>query len=121
MPKFVRVYTGPDGNSVIEEREFELQEFTDVEGAHGLASATEQAGGISFRQFEPGYFLDFHTAPRRQYSITLSGEFELGAPDGTLKRYGPGTILLAEDLTGTGHSTRVIGNEPRFTVVIPLA
>ncbi|NQW22820.1 MAG: hypothetical protein HQ475_05175 [SAR202 cluster bacterium] len=121
MPKFVHVYTGPDGNSVIDEKEMEMQPFTDLEGAHGLASATEQTGGISFRQYEPGYFLDFHTAPRRQYSISLTGEVELGTPDGTLKRYGAGTVLLAEDLEGTGHSTRVVSSEPRFTIIIPLA
>ena len=44
----------------------------------------------------------------------------LGTPDGTLKRSGPGTVLLAEDMEGTGHSTRVIGNEPRFAIIIPL-
>ena len=120
MPKFVRVYTGPDGNSVIEEKEFEMTEFQDTEGAHGLASPIEQTPGISFRLIEAGYFLDFHTAPRRQYSISLTGSIELGLPDGTLKQYGPGTVLLTEDLTGTGHSTRVIGDESRFTIIIPL-
>ena len=120
MPKFVHVYTGPDGNSVIDEREFQMTEFQDTEGAHGLASPVEQTPGITFRQYEPGYFLDFHTAPRRQYSISLTGSIEVGTPDGTLKQYGPGTVLLAEDLEGTGHSTRVIGNEPRFAIIIPL-
>ncbi|HCL26360.1 MAG: hypothetical protein FI717_05180 [SAR202 cluster bacterium] len=121
MPKFVHVYTGPEGVSVIEEKEFEMQPFTDTEGAHGLASATQQTPGISFRMIKAGYFLDFHTAPRRQYSISLTGSVELGLPDGTLKQYGPGTVLLAEDMTGTGHSTRVIGDEDRFTIVIPLS
>jgi len=36
MPKFVHVYTGPDGNSVIEEKEFEMTEFLDSEGALGI-------------------------------------------------------------------------------------
>ena len=121
MPKFVHVYTGPDGTSVIEEREFEVKEFRDTEGAHGLATAMEQTTGISFREYEAGYFLDFHTAPRRQYSISLTGSIELGTPDGTLKQYGPGTVLLAEDTHGTGHSTRVIGDEPRFAIIIPLS
>ena len=80
MPKFVHVFTGPDGNSVIEEKEFEMTKFTDTEGAHGLASPIEQTPGISFRLIEAGYFLDFHTAPRRQYSISLTGSVELGLP-----------------------------------------
>ncbi len=121
MPKFVRVYTGADGQSVIEERDFEMQEFVDSEGAHGLSSAVVNTSGITFREYEPGYFLDYHTAPRRQYSITLLGEIEVGTPDGTVKRYGPGTVLMAEDLTGTGHSTRVVSAEPRFAIIIPLS
>ena len=121
MAKFVHVYTGSNGQSVVEEREFEMQSFVDTEGAHGLSSEVFQTPGITFRMYEPGYFLDFHTAPRRQYSITLTGEIEVGTPDGTIKHYGPGTVLLAEDLTGTGHSTRVVGNEPRFAIIIPLA
>ena len=121
MPEFVHVYTGPDGKSVIEEKEFEMTEFLDTEGAHGLSSPVEQTPGISFRMVKAGYFLDFHTAPRRQYSISLTGTVEIGLPDGTLKRYGPGAVLLAEDMTGTGHSTRVIGDEDRFTIIIPLA
>ena len=121
MSKFVHVYTGPDGQSVVEEREFEMQSFVDTEGAHGLSSQVFQTPGITFRMYEPGYFLDFHTAPRRQYSITLTGEIEVGTPDGTIKHYGPGTVLLAEDLTGSGHSTRVVGTEPRFAIIIPLS
>ena len=28
--------------------------------------------------------------------------------------------VLAEDLTGRGHVTRVVGNEPRFYAIVPL-
>ena len=82
MAKFVHVYTGDDGNSVVEERDFEMQSFVDTEGAHGLSTELIKTPGITFRVYEPGYFLDFHTAPRRQYSITLTGEIEVGTPDG---------------------------------------
>ena len=41
--------------------------------------------------------------------------------DGAVRRFGPGAIFLVEDLTGKGHTTRAVGNEPRITVTIPLA
>ena len=47
MPKFVHVYTGPDGKSVIDEREFEMTEFQDTEGAHGLSSPIEQTPAMA--------------------------------------------------------------------------
>ena len=40
--------------------------------------------------------------------------------DGTVRRFGPGDVMLAEDTTGRGHITRVVGNQPRHYVFIPL-
>jgi len=81
----------------------------------------QHATGITFRLAPPGYILQWHCAPRRQYTITLSGAAEVEVGDGTVARVGPGDVLLAEDLTGQGHITRVVGTEPRFYAVVPLA
>ena len=121
MVNYVRVYSGDDGQSHLEEFEPDFNPFVDTEGAHGEGTPMESATGITIRRNPPGYFLDFHCAPRRQYTITIAGELELGTGDGTLKRFGPGTILLAEDLTGQGHTTRVVGTETSVTIVVPLA
>jgi quercetin dioxygenase-like cupin family protein len=80
----------------------------------------QAAKGIVFRTTQPGYFSDWHNAPRRQFVITLSGEVEIGLEDGSKHRYGAGHVTLAEDLTGKGHTTRVVGNQPRMTATIPL-
>jgi uncharacterized cupin superfamily protein len=80
----------------------------------------QPATGITFRKSEPGYFIDFHPAPRRQYVITLQGEVEIGLGDGSIHRFGPGDVMLADDLTGKGHTTRVVGDVPRVSVAIPL-
>ena len=107
----VRLYTGSDGQSHFEE--VELQ-------AHPELGEPQPNDGIFFRTMQPGYFSDWHHAPRRQYVITLSGEMEIGIGDGSTRRFGPGDVLLAEDLTGQGHTSRVIGNLPRTTATIPL-
>ncbi len=120
MANIIRVYTGSDGQSHLEEMNLPLEPFVDTEGAYGEGTPLEPATGITFRVAEPGYFLDWHNAPRRQYTITLSGEAEIGVGDGTVRRVGAGDVLLAEDLTGQGHTTRVVGAEQRLSVVIPL-
>lgn len=107
-----RLYTGDDGQSHIEELDL---------AAHPELEDLQSAAGIRFRSVESGYFSDWHTAPRRQYVITLSGGVEIGLGDGTLHRFGPGQAMLAEDLTGKGHTTRAVGNEPRITATVPLA
>lgn len=120
MPRFLRVYTGDDGQSHFEEVSPPFQPFVDTEGAYGEGTPMENAAGITFRISPAGYQLDFHCAPRRQYTITLAGQAEIELGDGTVEQVGPGDVLLAEDLTGKGHITRVVGTEQRVYVVVPL-
>ena len=121
MPRLLRIYTGHDGKSHIAEEPFALQPFVDTEGAHGQGTPLQAVTGLTFRLSPPDYVLSWHCAPRRQYSITLAGEAEIEVGDGTVTRIGPGDVVLAEDLTGQGHITRGVGNQPRFYAVVPLA
>ena len=121
MAKFWRLYSSTDGQSKIVEAPPQMQPFVDTEGAHGVGSPLVPATGIAFRSAPPGYVLHWHCAPRRQYSITLSGQAEIEVGDGTVVRVGPGDVLLAEDLTGRGHVTGAIGTTPRFYAIVPLA
>ena len=120
MPKIWRVYSGNDGQSHIVEEPFAMKPFTDTEGAYGEAGPTQACSSITFRVSPPGYVLNWHCAPRRQYSISLSGHAEIEVGDGTVARVHPGDVVLAEDLTGRGHVTRVVGDQPRYYAIVPL-
>ena len=109
----VRLYSGEDGQSHFEE--IELPAGPD--GRPLMQAAT----GISFSSHEMGWFLDWHNAPRRQYVIVLGGAVEYGVGDGTVVRFGPGDILLAEDMTGHGHTSTDVGPVPRVSATVPLA
>ena len=111
----VRLYTGPDGES-------HFEEIAPPFAPEGPSERTrpEQTEGISFGRAQPDYFLDWHNAPRKQYVITLAGQVEIGLSDGSVRKFGPGDVLLAEDLTGHGHTTRVVSSEPRITLTVPL-
>jgi len=113
--QMVRVYTGDDGESHFEELKLPYERV-----ANAQHTALQSAIGIQFRHTPPGHFLDFHPAPRRQYIVTLEGQVELALRDGTKRIFNPGDVLLADDLTGRGHSVRVVGNRPRVSIVIPL-
>jgi quercetin dioxygenase-like cupin family protein len=110
--QIARLYTGDDGQTHIEWISLET---------HPELGELQKAEGIQFRSRPPGDFLDWHPAPRRQFVITLSGEVEIGLGDGTVHRFGPGHVNLAEDLTGQGHTTRVVGDQPRVTATVPLS
>ena len=107
-----RLYTNSNGKSQVDELDLASNpELT-------TAAAARQ---IFFRQWEPGHFIDWHPAPRRQYIISISGMVEVGLEYGSKHRFMPGDARLVEDTTGKGHTTLVPGDEPVITVVIPLA
>ena len=107
-----RLYTADDGQSHIDD--------LDLNSNEELKSPLA-AKSIVFSTWPPGQFIDWHPAPRRQYVILLSGQLEIGLGDGTVRRFGPGDARLVEDTSGQGHTTRVVGDEPTVTAVIPLA
>ncbi len=108
MPKMWRVYSGSDGRSHIAEVPWAMQPFVDTEGAHGQTTPTQSVASIAFRVSPPGYVLNWHCAPRRQYSIALSGSAEIEVGDGTVANGGivtvnhsafsPGTVTTAARL-----------------------
>src|ERR1700741_644633 len=113
--KIVRIYTGADNESHFEEKELELN-FN----RHMNVSVTEPATGVMFLQAPANHLSDFHPAPRRQYVVTLSGQVEIETGDGTIRRFGPGDVRLADDTTGRAHIPRVVGGQPRQYLFIPL-
>jgi len=112
----VRLYTGGDGEFHFEELDLGYEQVADAQRT-SLQSAT----GIQFRRTSPGNVIDWHLAPRRQYVITLEGQVEIGIGDGTKRIFNAGDVMLADDLTGRGHTTAVYGNKTRVSIAIPLA
>ncbi len=104
---YVRIYTGADGLSHFEEVEVGLQE----RGGGTLLSEAMAASGVVFRRNTADYDLDWHPAPRRQFVVNLSGAVEITASDGEVRRFGPGSVMLADDTTGKGHKSRAITDE----------
>ena len=113
--KIVRLYTGPDNESHFEDIEVDLNTVGSMQ-----ASALQPAHGVIFRSAPANHLSSYHPAPKRQYVITLAGRVEIETGDGTIRSFGPGDVMLAEDTTGRGHITRVVGGEPRQYLFIPL-
>ena len=110
---FVRVYTGDDGQSHFED--------LDLLPADVERSVSQATANITFGRSRDESFSDWHTAPRRQYAIFMSGgKMEVGMGDGTVRRFGPGDAVLFEDLTGQGHTSRTVGGD-HLSVIVPLA
>jgi hypothetical protein len=111
-----RLFTGPDGQT-----HAELVEAKFTGGGGNDVYKLLANSGAELHRAPPGRVADWHTAPRRQYVITLSGHAELEVAGGEKISLGPGDIDLVEDTTGKGHITKTVGNEDRVTIQIPIS
>jgi quercetin dioxygenase-like cupin family protein len=99
MTRCIHLFTGPDGRSHVREAPLPLGVVQTVSLAH-------------FEETAAGSSLDWHTAPHKQYVITLTGTLEFTTRDGETFLLRPGDVLLAEDTTGSGHRWRLMDDQP---------
>ena len=96
--KVVRVYATADGGSRVEELTIS-PDAKPIDITRMTAGAYRGSGARA---------PDWHTAPRKQFAINMTGELEVELTDGTRRKIGSDLVFL-EDLTGKGHVTRALG------------
>lgn len=116
---YVRIYTDGDGETHFQD----VVVSATVEryaSATWLLSAPMPVTEARFRDVSEDYPDTPHVAPRRQLIVGLAGVAEVEVSDGEVRSFGPGSVLLVDDLTGKGHTTRGVGDTPRRTLLLPL-
>ena len=113
--KIIRLYTS-DEKSHFEEIEMKFGGDQPMKTTDARA-----ASSAVFRSAPAGLFLERHPAPRRQFLVTLSGSWEIEASGGVKRVFKTGDVMLADDTSGEGHTSRVPGNEPHVFMTVPLA
>jgi hypothetical protein len=105
--RITRLYTGKDNQSYFDEIEIQLES----RGPLGFFTEPTAVKAFFFREVPAGYRYAWHTVVCREYVITLEGRAEIEVSSGEKRRFGKGDVLLAEDVSGQGHKTRVIGKK----------
>jgi hypothetical protein len=97
--RVIRIYATPDGESHVE-----------------TLVISPDAGPVPVTQMTASVYRgsgatapDWHTAPRRQFAINMTGALEVEITNGTRHRIGAGDLVYLEDVTGKGHVTRALG------------
>ena len=117
MIRCVRIWTGDDGDSHFEDGRIDLPKGERGDVLSGLSDVVS----ISFRETHAGGAFEWHDAPARQFVITLSGTLDFQTREGKHFMLRPGDILLAEDTTGSGHSWKLVDDEPWRRAYVILA
>lgn len=116
-----RIFADEAGRSHFDDLCLELDRADSAVSAPDIqVSVPIEVSLARFSVMPPGFFADWHPAPRRQYSLHLSGELEVEVGNGEIRRLGPGSIVLLEDVVGQGHRTRVVGEQPMVGVFLQI-
>ena len=100
--KLVRMFTGADNRSHLEEMKLDLKRENEVVESMFLRSL----GGRANLRVSTGTIPDLHPAPRDQYLTVLEGELDVVVGDGQQMAVGPGDVIQVEDTSGEGHILR---------------
>ncbi len=106
--KVVRVHATADGGSRVEELVIS-PDAKPIPVTSMTAGAYRGSGATA---------PDWHTAPRKQFAINMSGELEVELSDGSRRRIGSDLVYL-EDTTGKGHVTRALGPITNVFIHVP--
>ena len=111
-----RLYTDADGQSHAEDadvvwRPAKLR-------AELSESESVKVTAAQFLRWPRGFVWEGHPASKRQYVVIVSGRGEVDVAGGKNVQLTPGRVLLAEDVTGKGHITRVGPDEDLVMLLI---
>ncbi len=103
------------GNSFFEDVEIDIMD----KGQIGKLSQDFPVKSLVFRENEPGYDYDWHTAPRRQYIVILEGAISIEVTSGEIREFHQGDVFIVADTTGKGHKSKSIDGKARKSLFIP--
>ncbi len=107
-----RLFSGADGET--------HAEVIDLSKTIGSQPDLLKASGVRFATRGAGTSDDWHTAPQRQYLITLKGHAEIEIGGGKIVHSTPGTVLLIDDTTGKGHRAKVTAESEWHVMFVPV-
>ena len=109
MATYTRLYTDDQGESHFEDVEIDLTLTGYAPPAPPLElSSVTPAEQFGFMNTPAGWSSDWHPTSARNLFCVLTGKWEVTASDGETRSFSAASVLLVEDTSGKGHTSRVI-------------
>jgi quercetin dioxygenase-like cupin family protein len=119
---YVRLFSDDQGATHFEEIQSALARVDFAYGMPPLFVSEEVAAqASSFFGAPAGWESDWHPSSGRHLFAVLTGVWEVTASDGETRTFSKGDVLLVEDTTGKGHTSKVISEEESLSLLISLA
>jgi hypothetical protein len=111
--RVLRIFADDKGDSHMEELT-----VTTTKGQRGRSARDIPVTGMLLREYLPSV-VDWHTAPARQFAITIVGELEVEVSDGARRQVKTGELVFLEDTEGKGHVTYLLGPVTNLYIRVP--
>lgn len=120
--QYTRLFTDASGASRFGDHDIELNAGFAVPPAEPIHSAQFLVPDATFWIGVPTNWKGgvAHPAPRRAIFVTARGEYEVTTSDGAVRSFPAGSVLVLEDTTGEGHSTRITSSEDCIVFAVGL-
>lgn len=123
--KYVKIFADDNGETHFKDEEAIMTEAGYAPPAPPLWVGPQgKATGVTVVGFPPGWFGDFHPAPRAQWMMIMTGTIEVEVSDGEKRTYTAGTansIAFLDDVGSKGHISRNVGDELSIVMVAEVA
>lgn len=115
---FVRIWADEEGESHLEDVVLPTRSAGGEPGVPHLCVADAgEVGRLQVIDIDPEFEPGWHTAPRPQFVVFLTGWVRIETSDGEVRHLDAGSVVLAEDLQGKGHVTNHEPGPQRVLVV----
>jgi hypothetical protein len=120
---YTRLFADDCGRSCFEDAEVALSHGMAIPPAEPLQAAEFLASEGIFWVGAPTTWKGeaAHPAPRRLVFVIVHGEYEIMVSGGATRRFPAGSVLLIEDTSGMGHSTRITSADNVIVFAVKLA
>jgi hypothetical protein len=117
--KYIHLFADADGTTHFKDVEVTMKPADYAPPAPPLdLSSGQPAAGLVFIGVPPGWFGDFHPAPKRQWMIIVEGILEIGVSDGEKRTFEPGAVGFLEDAGSKGHTMKAISDVEAHLMVV---
>ena len=116
--KIVRFHATEDGESHFMELDIPLAHVQQDAFGNSIRFSNGYASPhVRFVELPEGLVQEWHGPSSRQIVVVLSGVLEVSMSDQETRQWRAGDVFLADDVTGKGHTTRVVEGPVRLLVV----
>jgi hypothetical protein len=117
--KIIRFHAMENGESRFQEVEVPINQARKSSVGSDILHQSNDwpSPSVRFVELPVGLNQSWHHAPARQIVLVLAGVVEVGTSDNQKRQCAAGQAFIADDLTGKGHTTRVLEGPARVMFI----